>query len=1008
MPAFVPFVPATGVRRQGLDVAGVLAEPPRAPGEPISRPGVARYAGAALVWLPLAAQGGPTFPLQAPADATCRLLPLAVADPALPGVQRIFELSPLPFAGPGVIRRLPGLPTFYLAPATSNPLALVEDDFVAAGSTIADVGAAFVGLLFADRLALSPAAWVGQIALAMTGIDSDAEVLAWQALDRFAPAGRSLRVLDHVGRPAAGVSIRISAASGTTTVAVDAAGALALPPGDVQLAWPAQQPVLAHYEAALAAPDDRSTSTRPGEPLSIAASVASGHLQLLDSAAWFADRPPQLDPGLAHVHADSRLEPLVDGLASFQPLLQDLRAATGSGCGAHFAGWAFNDFPLDLADPQASMFSRLVADLRGGDGARFLMDRYLVFRPDAPTDAIERVVVILITLGVDVLLVLSVLEALDIDDRGYFALGMIGMLGGLAVSTIGLEPLLGLLEDKIDGSKEMAAQLNALKNGIALRARHPVRFADNALSQLLANPLPFEPSNFLESVGSWHQKFQVVRRSPDALGNRVVGYVGGIDINRNRLDAPGHHGRAWQPPGPSRTPSPRAFHDVHARVTGPAAADVALTFARRWAFDVSRQAAAVPRLELAFATPAPSDANEVPPQPARHLVQIGRSGFAPRPTAGAVPLPWSPAGEATIEQAFVRAIAAAREYIYIEDQYFTPPDDYIRALLDASVREPKLRLLIVMPSASDQLFGEVRRREMFARLRDDPATGRGWGDRMIVGAPLRRPVLANAGRVASKGRLQLLAPLSAAGGDAQATLGPRARLPKAVPFWVWIEGEQMLAAEQRDDVVIDEMHDGVVAKVPARNYLLRRSSGAEPLWGARTRAHVQGAPVTLSQTTGIYVHTKAMMVDDVFVGIGSCNTNRRGYFHDGEITAFAVPERLKGARDNPALALRTALWAEHLGMPPTMGRALLADPVAAFELFRRPVVAGNRLSGFDALGVRPELGFPSEKGMWLKLLTAWGLGVNEALLLPYLWNGFVDPTTATDPDPEPGPVLGNV
>jgi len=150
------------------------------------------------------------------------------------------------------------------------------------------------------------------------------------------------------------------------------------------------------------------------------------------------------------------------------------------------------------------------------------------------------------------------------------------------------------------------------------------------------------------------------------------------------------------------------------------------------------------------------------------------------------------------------------------------------------------------------------------------------------------------------------------------------------------------------------------------------------------------------------------MVDDVFVGIGSCNTNRRGYFHDGEITAFAVPERLKGARDNPALALRTALWAEHLGMPPTMGRALLADPVAAFELFRRPVVAGNRLSGFDALGVRPELGFPSEKGMWLKLLTAWGLGVNEALLLPYLWNGFVDPTTATDPDPEPGPGLGNV
>lgn len=999
MAAFVPFVPETGVRRLGPDVVGRLADPPRAPGDPIARPGVARHAGATLVWLPLVAQGGPSFPLTAPADAACRLLPLAAPDPSLPGVATIVELSPLPFTGAGVMRRLPGLPTFYLAPATSNPLPLAQDDFVAAGSTLVDIGAAFVGLLFDDRVALSPAAWVQQVALAMGGIDSAADVAAWQTLDRFAPAERSLRVLDHVGRPAAGASIRITAAAGTTTSTVDASGALPLPPGELQLAWQAQQPVLAHYEAALAAPDERATSTRPGEPLVLPASVANGHLQLLDSARWFADRPPEIDPGLALVHPDSRLEPLVDGLASFQAMLQDLRAATGEGCGAHFAGWSFNDFPLDLADPEASMFSRLVKDMRNGDGTRFLMDRYLVFRPDAPTDTIQRIVVILLTLGVDALLVLSVLEALDIDDRGYLALGLIGMLGGLAASTIGIEPLLTKLEEKVDGSKDMAEQFNTIRNGIALRARHPARFADNAFSHLLANPLPFEPSTFLESVGSWHQKFQVVRRQ---VGDRqeVIGYVGGIDMNRNRVDSPGHHGRAWQPPGPSKTPSPRAFHDVHARVTGPAAADVALTFARRWAFDVSRQPAGVPRLDLAFATPLPSETAVVPPQPARHLVQVGRSGFAPRPTPGAVPLPWSPAGEATIEQAFVRAMGEAREYIFIEDQYFTPHDGYIRALLDASVREPKLRLLIVIPSSSDQLFGDVRRREMFARLRDDPATGRGWGERMIVGAPLRRPVLANAGRVAAKGRLQLMAPVAGTGGDTQLTLGPRARLPKDLPFWLWIEGEQMLAVEKRDDVAVDE--------VPARNYLVRRCSGAEPLWGARPRAHAKFAPVTLSQATGIYVHTKAMMVDDVFVGIGSCNTNRRGFFHDGEITAFAVPERLKAARDNPALALRTALWAEHLGIPPAMGRTLLADPVAAFELFRRPVVAGNRLSGFDALGIRPELGFPSDKGMWLKLLAAWGLSLNEALLMPYLWNGFIDPTTATDPDPEEGPGLGNV
>jgi hypothetical protein len=149
------------------------------------------------------------------------------------------------------------------------------------------------------------------------------------------------------------------------------------------------------------------------------------------------------------------------------------------------------------------------------------------------------------------------------------------------------------------------------------------------------------------------------------------------------------------------------------------------------------------------------------------------------------------------------------------------------------------------------------------------------------------------------------------------------------------------------------------------------------------------------------------MVDDVFVGIGSCNTNRRGFFHDGEITAFAVPEPLKASRENPALGLRTALWAEHLGIPPAMGRALLADPVAAFELFRRPTIAGNRLSTFGALGITPELGFPGESATWLKLVALLGLTVAEDLV-PYIWNVFADPPTTTDPDPAVGPGLGTV
>jgi hypothetical protein len=286
---------------------------------------------------------------------------------------------------------------------------------------------------------------------------------------------------------------------------------------------------------------------------------------------------------------------------------------------------------------------------------------------------------------------------------------------------------------------------------------------------------------------------------------------------------------------------------------------------------------------------------------------------------------------------------------------------------------------------------------MFERLRDDPVTGRGWGDRLVVGAPVRRPVLADGGRIASRGRLFLASPLSATGDEV--VLAPRSRVAPAVPFWLWVEGERMLAVEQRENLLVDD--------VPSRRYLVRRPTGPEPLWGSTPRAHEKLAPVTLAQEHGIYVHTKVTIVDDVFVAIGSCNTNRRGLYHDGEITAFAVPEQLKAAPENPALALRTALWAEHLGLPPAMGPALLADPVAAADLFRRPTVIGNRLSSFAALGITPELGFPGESAWWVKALAGLGIVVADELV-PYAWNTLIEPTSATDPDPVAGPELGAV
>ena len=987
--SFVPFVDLAAVGRAGPDVTITLPAPPRSPGDPLVRSGVARHEGASITLLPLAA--AVDFELLAPVAGTVRRTALGTE---LPGVTTLLEVSPLPFGIRRVLRRLPAYPTFYLGAAGGAPVP-VDDEAVRAGDVLTTTAQAWVGVVLADRVTLSPAAWVSRIGEAMAGEDLAGDVNAWQALAALADpgAGRRLRVLDHAGRPAP--AYRLSVAGAPTTT--DADGGVPLPPGEVAVRWTdATRPVHARYEVS----NDRGSSTPPGGTILVPAGQDHPHLQLLDADAWFGARPPGLDDALGHVHPDSRLQPLVDGVDTFRALLEDLRAADAPGCGAHFAGWSFNDFPFDLADEDGSMFEALVRGLRAGTaqdaaGARFLMDRYLVFRDDAPPDDLRRAVIVLLLAGAELVTVLSLGDAVDTSLVGYAALGAVTTLGVLAAHLASGDLLLGPLAEKVDGSLGFHEVMQEIRSGAALRSRHPARWLDNPLRQ--DSPLPLvDHLDFLDGVGSWHQKFQVVRREPDGLGNRVVGYLGGVDVNQNRLDTPGHHGSAWKAPSDvSNTPSPRAFHDVHARVTGPAAADVARTFETRWEFDSGRQAPGTPVNDLVFSAPAATDATEVPTQPARHLVQVARSGYAP--TASGTELPWSPQGEEIIPRALVQAILAAREYIYIEDQYFTPTDPYVDALLEASTRTPPLRLVIVMPTASDQLFGDIRRRAMFERLRDEEGTDRGWGDRLVVGAPVRRPVLADGGRVASRGRLLLASALSATGDEV--VLAPRSRVAPAVPFWLWVEGERMLAVEQREDLLVDDM--------PARRFLVRRPTGADPLWGSTPRAHEKLAPVTLAQEHGIYVHTKVTIVDDVFVAVGSCNTNRRGLYHDGEITAFAVPEQLKAAPENPALALRTALWAEHLGLPPAMGAALLADPVAAADLFRRPTVLGNRLSTFAALGITAELGFPGESAWWVKALAALGIVVADELV-PYAWNTFIEPTSATDPAPVPGPlpVLG--
>ena len=97
------------------------------------------------------------------------------------------------------------------------------------------------------------------------------------------------------------------------------------------------------------------------------------------------------------------------------------------------------------------------------------------------------------------------------------------------------------------------------------------------------------------------------------------------------------------------------------------------------------------------------------------------------------------------------------------------------------------------------------------------------------------------------------------------------------------------------------------------------------------------------QGTPIYVHAKAVVVDDVWTMVGSANLNRRSWTHDSEVACAVLDQECDsrqpvdpgGLGDGArvfARQLRLRLWREHLGLGDAdADDARLLDPIAGFE-----------------------------------------------------------------------------
>jgi len=196
-------------------------------------------------------------------------------------------------------------------------------------------------------------------------------------------------------------------------------------------------------------------------------------------------------------------------------------------------------------------------------------------------------------------------------------------------------------------------------------------------------------------VGSHHQKLLVVNGS-----NGAVAFCGGMDINKDRRDDPRHCAK-------------KPYHDIHAKIEGPAVADLYTTFVQRWNNHPSRP-------QTLPTSPPPFSAS-----PCTHFVQVSRT-YAPSHLG----YPFALSGDLGTLNATRQAIRRARRFIYIEDQYLTPysgdypynaSQDTVEILKDLliALSQPSFEyLIIVITNESGVPQSRYRRHNFIRPLRD--------------------------------------------------------------------------------------------------------------------------------------------------------------------------------------------------------------------------------------------------------------------------------------------------
>ncbi|ETK92147.1 hypothetical protein F441_04543 [Phytophthora nicotianae CJ01A1] len=233
--------------------------------------------------------------------------------------------------------------------------------------------------------------------------------------------------------------------------------------------------------------------------------------------------------------------------------------------------------------------------------------------------------------------------------------------------------------------------------------------ARNAINKIPPSPINGAKALYLFddrlpiASSSHHQKTIVIAANKSTgKDDHPIAYVGGIDLTNDRWDTIYHNNTAIREAAniPFRN---KGWVDAHFRIHGPAAKEVANNFLQRWNSDYKPNQGIEDDL-LSFDNP---DYEKLPPidyASSNTSSKLGNQNIQIVRTFSCIYKHYkefAPRGEQSLFRARIKALKNAKNFIYIEDQYFI----YVPELLDAVMEVlPRIQRLIVVLQPPDALL----------------------------------------------------------------------------------------------------------------------------------------------------------------------------------------------------------------------------------------------------------------------------------------------------------------